>query len=91
MNLSFGDLPNFMSGDMIEFHVAMAISALQGGTLTQICRHICLQQLSENSHTAPQDICSMVMFTLKKMRDKLSPLRVAEDVRGVWKFITIPK
>merc|ERR1711970_503391 len=58
------DLPNFMSGDMIEFHVVMAIGALRGGTLTQICRHICLQQLSENSHMAPQDICSLVMVTL---------------------------
>merc|ERR1711872_968454 len=80
------DLPNFMSDDMLEFHVAMAISALRGGTLTQICSHICLQQLSENSHTAPQDICSLVMFTLKRMRDKFGPLKVFEDGRGVWQF-----
>jgi len=81
------DLPHFLSGDMIEFHVTMAIGALGGGTLIQICRHVCLQQLSENSHTSPKDICSLVLFTLKKMREKMSPYRVFEDERGVWQFV----
>lgn len=85
------DLPNFVSQELLEFQVAMAIGSLEGGTLTQICRHICTRQLSENSHTAPQDICTLVMFTLKRMRDKPGPLRVREDEIGVWNFLISPR
>jgi len=85
------DLPNFVSQELLEFQVAMAIGSLDGGTLTQICRQICTRQLSENSHTAPQDICTLVMFTLKRMRDKPGPLRVKEDEIGVWNFFTSPR
>jgi len=81
------DLPNFLSSELLEFQVAMAIGALDGGTLTQICSHICTRQLSENSHTSPQDICTMVLFTLKKMREKNGPFRVAEDELGAWHFV----
>jgi len=81
------DLPNFVSLELLEFQVTMAIGSLNGGTLTQICRHICTRQLSENSHTSPRDICTLVLFTLKRLRDKPGPLKVWEDEVGVWNFL----
>jgi len=78
------DLPKIGSAEMMEFQVALAVNSLDGGTLAQICRQICLQQLSEESRTAPADILSPVMFALKKMQEKG---RLAEDGLGIWHFV----